>query len=119
MTATRSRIDRRQERDRVLITGASGGAGTALPQLGHRRLTMYGTASRRNFDLLTALGAPSDYHTQRFRRVICAAEPAGPTSCWWPAAVPSGVDFGPAARRQLGLLRLALPTLIDLARHKG
>ncbi len=65
--------------DRVLITGASGGVGTALLQLGQLAgLTMYGTASRRNFELLTALGAqPIDYHTQNFDEVIRAAEPAG------------------------------------------
>jgi NADPH:quinone reductase-like Zn-dependent oxidoreductase len=65
--------------DRVLITGASGGVGTALLQLGQLAgLTMYGTASRRNFDWLAALGAqPIDYHTQDFVEVIRAAEPVG------------------------------------------
>ena len=65
--------------DRVLITGASGGVGTALLQLGQlAALTMYGTASRRNFDLLIEAGAkPIDYHTQDFVEVIRAAEPAG------------------------------------------
>ncbi len=65
--------------DRVLITGASGGVGTALLQLGQlAELTMYGTASRRNFDLLVEAGArPIDYHTQDFVEVIRAAEPAG------------------------------------------
>jgi NADPH:quinone reductase-like Zn-dependent oxidoreductase len=65
--------------DRVLITGASGGVGTALLQLGQlAELTMYGTASRRNFDLLTETGArPIDYHVQGFVEVIRGAEPAG------------------------------------------
>jgi NADPH:quinone reductase-like Zn-dependent oxidoreductase len=65
--------------DRVLITGASGGVGTALLQLGQlAELTMYGTASRRNFDVLTEAGAkPIDYHTEDFVQVIRTAEPAG------------------------------------------
>lgn len=65
--------------DRVLITGASGGVGTALLQLGKLAdLKMYGTASRRKFDLLAELGAsPIDYHTQDFVEVIRTAEPAG------------------------------------------
>jgi NADPH:quinone reductase-like Zn-dependent oxidoreductase len=65
--------------DRVLITGASGGVGTALLQLGQlAKLTMYGTASLRNFDLLIEAGAqPIDYHTQDFVKVIRAAESAG------------------------------------------
>jgi NADPH:quinone reductase-like Zn-dependent oxidoreductase len=65
--------------DRVLITGASGGVGTALLQLGQlAELTMYGTASRSKFDLLTEAGAkPIDYHRQDFVEVIRAAEPAG------------------------------------------
>jgi NADPH:quinone reductase-like Zn-dependent oxidoreductase len=65
--------------DRVLLTGASGGVGTALLQLGNLAgLTMYGTASRSKFDTLTASGAtPIDYHSQDFGEVIRAAEPAG------------------------------------------
>ena len=65
--------------DRVLMTGASGGVGTALLQLGNlAELTMYGTASRSKFDLLTEAGAqPIDYHTQNFVEVIRAVEPAG------------------------------------------
>jgi NADPH:quinone reductase-like Zn-dependent oxidoreductase len=65
--------------DRVLITGASGGVGTALLQLSQlANLTMYGTASHRNFGLLTEAGAkPIDYHTQDFVKVIRTTEPAG------------------------------------------
>jgi NADPH:quinone reductase-like Zn-dependent oxidoreductase len=54
--------------ERVLIHGAAGGLGTALLQLGGLAgLEMYGTASRYNHELVTALGAvPIDYHTEDF-----------------------------------------------------
>jgi NADPH:quinone reductase-like Zn-dependent oxidoreductase len=65
--------------DRVLITGASGGVGTALLQLGRLAdLRMYGTASHSNHDILIELGAtPIDYTTQDFVRVIYENEPNG------------------------------------------
>lgn len=65
--------------DKVLITGASGGVGTALLQLGRlANLTMYGTASQRNHDILTELDAiPIDYRTQDFVQVIRKNEPNG------------------------------------------
>jgi len=65
--------------DRVLITGANGGVGTALLQLGKlANLRMYGTASQHQHDFLTELGAiPIDYHTQDFIDVIRHAEPNG------------------------------------------
>jgi NADPH:quinone reductase-like Zn-dependent oxidoreductase len=65
--------------DRVLITGASGGVGTALLQLGKLvNLTMYGTVSHSKRGLLTELGAfPIDYNTQDFVEVIRKAEPHG------------------------------------------
>lgn len=52
--------------DRVLIQGAAGGVGTALLELGRLDgLEMYGTASRHNHELVSALGAtPIDYHTE-------------------------------------------------------
>ena len=54
--------------ERVLIHGAAGGLGTALLQLGKQaELEMYGTASRYNHELVTALGAtPIDYRTEDF-----------------------------------------------------
>jgi len=65
--------------DKVLITGASGGVGTALLQLGKlANLTMYGTASHSQHNILTGLGAiPIDYHAQDFVDVIRKAEPNG------------------------------------------
>jgi NADPH:quinone reductase len=53
---------------RVLIHGAAGGVGTALLQLGKLAgLEMYGTASKRNHELVSALGAtPIDYRTEDF-----------------------------------------------------
>jgi NADPH:quinone reductase-like Zn-dependent oxidoreductase len=65
--------------DKVLLTGASGGVGTALLQLGKlANLTMYGTASLNKHDLLVELGAiPIDYKSQNFLDVIRKAEPDG------------------------------------------
>ena len=65
--------------DRVLITGASGGVGTALLQLGKlANLTMYGTASGNKQDVLVEQGAiPIDYQSQNFVDVIRKSEPNG------------------------------------------
>jgi NADPH:quinone reductase-like Zn-dependent oxidoreductase len=65
--------------DRVLITGASGGVGTALLQLGKlANLTMYGTASEKKQDVLVDHGAiPIDYQSQNFVDVIRESEPNG------------------------------------------
>lgn len=68
-----------KEGDKVLITGANGGVGTALLQLGKlANLKMYGTASHSQHNILTEQGAiPIDYHTQNFIDVIRKAEPNG------------------------------------------
>jgi len=52
----------------ILVHGAAGGVGTALLQLGKLAgLEMYGTASRYNHELVSALGAtPIDYRTEDF-----------------------------------------------------
>jgi NADPH2:quinone reductase len=54
--------------ERILVHGAAGGVGTVLLELG--RLAgpeMYGTASKYNHDLVSALGAkPIDYRTEDF-----------------------------------------------------
>jgi NADPH:quinone reductase-like Zn-dependent oxidoreductase len=52
----------------VLVHGAAGGTGSALLELGRLAgLEMYGTASRYNHDLVSALGAtPIDYRTEDF-----------------------------------------------------
>jgi NADPH:quinone reductase-like Zn-dependent oxidoreductase len=54
--------------EKVLIHGAAGGVGTALLELGKLSgLGMYGTASKRNHELVSRLGAvPIDYRTEDF-----------------------------------------------------
>jgi NADPH:quinone reductase-like Zn-dependent oxidoreductase len=54
--------------ERVLVQGAAGGTGTALLELGRLAgLEMYGTASKHNHELVSALGAtPIDYRTEDF-----------------------------------------------------
>ena len=58
--------------ERVLVHGAAGGVGSALLELGKLAgLEMYGTASRYNHELVSALGAtPIDYRTEDFRQRI-------------------------------------------------
>ena len=65
--------------DKVLITGASGGVGTALVQLGKlAMLTTYGAASVNKHDVLIEHGAiPIDYRSQNFLDVIRKAETNG------------------------------------------
>ncbi len=50
----------------ILVQGAAGGVGSALLELGELAgLEMYGTASKYNHELVSALGAtPIDYHTE-------------------------------------------------------
>ncbi len=57
-----------QSGERVLVHGAAGGVGTALLELGKLAgLEMYGTASKYNHKLVSALGAtPIDYRTEDF-----------------------------------------------------
>jgi NADPH:quinone reductase-like Zn-dependent oxidoreductase len=54
--------------ERILVHGAAGGVGTALLQLGKLAgLEMYGTASKYNHEIVSALGAtPIDYRTEDF-----------------------------------------------------
>lgn len=54
--------------ERILVHGAAGGVGTALLELGKLAgLEMYGTASRYNHELVSALGAtPIDYRTEDY-----------------------------------------------------
>jgi NADPH:quinone reductase-like Zn-dependent oxidoreductase len=61
-----------QSGERILVHGAAGGVGTALIQLGKLAgLEMYGTASKYNHDLVSALGAtPIDYRTEDFVKRI-------------------------------------------------
>ncbi len=61
-------IARVRSGERILVHGAAGGVGTALLQLGNLAgLEMYGTASKHNHELVSALGAtPIDYRTDDF-----------------------------------------------------
>ena len=54
--------------ERILVQGTAGGVGSALLELGKLdELEMYGTASKHNHKLVSALGAtPIDYHTEDF-----------------------------------------------------
>jgi NADPH:quinone reductase-like Zn-dependent oxidoreductase len=57
-----------QSGERILVQGAAGGVGSALLELGKLAgLEMYGTASKYNHELVSALGAtPIDYRTEDF-----------------------------------------------------
>jgi NADPH:quinone reductase-like Zn-dependent oxidoreductase len=70
------RVARVQSGQTVLFTGASGGVGNALLQLGQLAgLKMYGTASRRKHELVARLGGiPIDYHTEDIAQFIRARE---------------------------------------------
>lgn len=64
----------------ILITGASGGVGNALLQLGllAELKTMYGLTSKRKRDLVAQLGGvPIDYATTDFLKFIQSQEPHG------------------------------------------
>jgi NADPH2:quinone reductase len=75
--------------ERVLIHGAAGGVGTALLQLGKLAgLEMYGTASRHNHELVSALGAtPIDYRTENLSSVSIGS----PAMAWISYSTPSAV----------------------------
>ena len=62
------RTARVQSGERALVHGAAGGVGTALLELGRLAgLEIYGTASKYNHELVSALGAtPIDYRTVDF-----------------------------------------------------
>jgi NADPH:quinone reductase-like Zn-dependent oxidoreductase len=96
--------------DKALIIGASGGIGTALLQLGQLAgLVMYGVASKRKHDVVSAHGAtPIDYRTQDFVEVIGRTEPEGLD------VVIDGVGGGDTIRRGLSLLRRG-GTLVSFA----
>jgi NADPH2:quinone reductase len=60
------RTARVEQGERILVQGAAGGVGSALLELGKLAgLEMYGTASKYNHELVSALGAtPIDYRTE-------------------------------------------------------
>ncbi|HWU41489.1 MAG TPA: zinc-binding dehydrogenase [Candidatus Acidoferrum sp.] len=73
------RVARVENEDKVLITGASGGMGTALLDLGRMAgLKMYATASPGKHVVLTSFGAiPLDYHASNWTETLCQLEPEG------------------------------------------
>jgi NADPH2:quinone reductase len=66
------RIAKVKSGERILVHGAAGGVGTALLHLGKLAgLEMYGTASKYNHELVSAIGAtPIDYRTEDFVKSI-------------------------------------------------
>jgi NADPH2:quinone reductase len=119
-----------QSGERVLVHGAAGGVGTALLELGKLAgLEMYGTASRYNHELVSALGAtPIDYRTEDFVKRIrdltgdgvdVVFDPIGGARQTWRShgALRKGgrlVWFGVAATKKSGLRVIPL-TLLTVA----
>jgi NADPH:quinone reductase-like Zn-dependent oxidoreductase len=116
-----------QSGDRILVHGAAGGVGTALLELGKLAgLEMYGTASKYNHELVSALGAtPIDYRTEDFCARIrtltgdgvdAVFDPIGGASQLWRSyrALRKGgrlVWFGVAATKKEGLRVIPLTLL--------
>ena len=120
--------------ERILVHGAAGGVGTALLQLGGLAgLEMYGTASKYNHELVSALGAtPIDYRTEDFverirgltgEGVDVVFDPIGGARQIWRSyrALRKGgrlVWFGVAATKKAGLrvipLSMMMRTLLAL-----
>jgi NADPH2:quinone reductase len=93
------RIARVRSGERVLVHGAAGGVGTALLELGKLAgLEMYGTASKYNHELVSALGAtPIDYHTEDFVERIRSLTSDGVDAVvdamgWMPWSIPSAAQ---------------------------
>jgi NADPH2:quinone reductase len=131
------RAARIERGERILVQGAAGGVGTALLQLGRLSgLEMYGTASKHNHGLVSALGAtPIDYRSEDFVERIrsltgdgvdAVFDPIGGARQLWRSyrALRRGgrlVWFGVAASKQKGvrvipaslLTRLGLSLLPD------
>ena len=113
--------------ERILVHGAAGGVGTALLELGKLAgLEMYGTASKHNHDLVSALGAtPIDYRSEDFVERIrsltgdgvdAAFDPIGGTRQLWRSyrALRKGgrlVWFGVAATSRVGMRVIPLSLL--------
>jgi NADPH2:quinone reductase len=117
-----------QSGERVLVHGAAGGTGSALLELGKLAgLEMYGTASRYNHELVSALGAtPIDYRTEDFVERIrtltgdgvdVVFDPVGGARHLWRSnrALRKGgrlVWFGMAATKKGGLRVIPLTLLM-------
>ena len=118
-----------QSGERVLVHGAAGGVGTALLHLGKLAgLEMYGTASKYNHELVSALGAtPIDYRTEDFVKRIrsltgdgvdAVFDPIGGARHIWRSyrALRKGgrlVWFGMAATKKKGLRVIPLTLLMQ------
>jgi NADPH:quinone reductase-like Zn-dependent oxidoreductase len=120
--------------ERILVHGAAGGVGSALLELGKLAgLEMYGTASKYNHELVSALGAtPIDYRTEDFVARIrsltgdgvdAVFDPIGGARQLWRSyrALRKGgrlVWFGVAASTRAGMqvipLSLLMRTLLTL-----
>jgi NADPH:quinone reductase-like Zn-dependent oxidoreductase len=114
--------------ERILVHGAAGGVGSALLELGKvAGLEMYGTASKYNHELVSALGAtPIDYRTEDFvERIRTLAgdgvdavfDPIGGARQIWRSyrALRKGgrlVWFGMAATKTAGLRAIPLSLLM-------
>jgi len=114
-----------QSGERILVHGAAGGVGTALLQLGKLAgLEMYGTASKYNHELVSALGAtPIDYRTEDFVQrltgtgVDAVFDPVGGARHLWRSyrTLRKGgrlVWFGMAATKKDGLRVIPLTLLM-------
>ena len=113
--------------ERILVHGAAGGVGSALLELGKvAGLEMYGTASKYNHELVSALGAtPIDYRTEDFVErvrtltgdgVDAVFDPIGGARQLWRSyrALRKGgrlVWFGVAATKKKGLRVIPLTLL--------
>ena len=73
------RVAKVKSGDKVLITGASGGVGTALMDIGKMEdLILYGTASVNKHKALENFNATLiDHKSEDFEKVICDKEPGG------------------------------------------
>jgi NADPH:quinone reductase-like Zn-dependent oxidoreductase len=114
--------------ERILVHGAAGGVGTALLELGKLAgLEMYGTASKYNHEIVSALGAtPIDYRTEDFVKRIRSLtgdgvdvvfDPVGGARHLWRSnrALRKGgrlVWFGVAATKKQGLRVIPLTLLM-------
>jgi NADPH:quinone reductase-like Zn-dependent oxidoreductase len=116
--------------ERILVHGAAGGTGTALLELGRLAgLEMYGTASKYNHELVSALGAtPIDYRTEDFVAQVrsltgdgvdAVLDPIGGASHVWRSyrALRKGgryVGYGMVATSKAGMRAIPLTLLTML-----
>jgi NADPH:quinone reductase-like Zn-dependent oxidoreductase len=114
--------------ERILVHGAAGGTGSALLELGKLAgLEMYGTASKYNHEVVSALGAtPIDYRNENFVERIrsltgdgvdAVFDPVGGARQVWRSyrALRKGgrlVSFGMAATTKGGLLVIPRTLLV-------